>query len=84
MSRGFFVRVCMFTVSNALLMSSATAMVRAGGILWLNPDDCGHSLHHTHHLFVYPSKQTTLSLEWLWTAPTEAVKHLYLAFNETS
>ena len=33
-----FVRVCMFTVSNALLMSSATAMVRAGGILWLKPD----------------------------------------------
>ena len=28
MSRSFFVRVCMFTVSNALLMSSATAMVR--------------------------------------------------------
>ena len=28
----------MFTVSNALLMSSATAMVRAGGILWLKPD----------------------------------------------
>ena len=32
MSRSFFVRVCMFTVSNALLMSSATAMVRAGGM----------------------------------------------------
>ena len=30
MSKSFFVRVCMFTVSNALLMSSATAMVRAG------------------------------------------------------
>ena len=37
-SRSFFVSVCMFTVSNALLMSSATAMVRAGGILWLKPD----------------------------------------------
>ena len=37
-SRSFFVRVCMFTVLNALLMSSATAMVRAGGILWLKPD----------------------------------------------
>ena len=37
-SRSFFVRVCMFSVSNALLMSSATAMVRAGGILWLKPD----------------------------------------------
>ena len=38
MSKSFFVRVCMFTVSNALLMSSATAMVHAGGILWLNTD----------------------------------------------
>ena len=38
MSRSFFVIVCMFTVSNFLLMSSATAMVRAGGILWLKPD----------------------------------------------
>ena len=38
MSKSFFVRVCMFTVSNALLMSNATAMVRAGGILWLKPD----------------------------------------------
>ena len=37
-SKSFFVRVCMFTVSNALLMSSATAMVRAGGILGLKPD----------------------------------------------
>ena len=37
-SKSFFARVCMFTVSNALLMSSATAMVRAGGILWLKPD----------------------------------------------
>ena len=38
MSRSFFERVCMFNVSNALLMSSARAMVRAGGILWLKPD----------------------------------------------
>ena len=38
MSRSFFVRVSMFTVSNALLMYSATAMVRAGGIIWLKPD----------------------------------------------
>ena len=37
-SKSFFVRVCRFTVSNALLMSSATAMVRAGGIPWLKPD----------------------------------------------
>ena len=38
MSKSFFVRVCMFTVSNALLMSSATAILRAGGILWMKPD----------------------------------------------
>ena len=29
------INVCMFTVSNALLMSSATAMVRVGGMGWL-------------------------------------------------
>ena len=27
----------MFTVSNALLMSSATVMVRSGGLFWSNP-----------------------------------------------
>ena len=27
----------MFTVSNALLISNATAMVRSGGLFWLNP-----------------------------------------------
>ena len=31
------INVCMFTVSNALLMSSATAMVRVGGMSWLKP-----------------------------------------------
>ena len=31
------ISVCMFTVSNALLMSHATAMVRVGGMGWLKP-----------------------------------------------
>ena len=31
------VRVCMLTVSNALLMSSATVSVRSGGLFWLKP-----------------------------------------------
>ena len=31
------INVCMFTVSNALLMSNATAMVRVGGMCWLKP-----------------------------------------------
>ena len=31
------VNVCMFTVSNALLMSNATAMVRVGGMGCLKP-----------------------------------------------
>ena len=31
------INVCMFTVSNALLMSNATAMVRVGGMGWLQP-----------------------------------------------
>ena len=29
--------VCMFTVSNALLMSRATVIVRSGGLFWLKP-----------------------------------------------
>ena len=29
--------VCMMTVSNALLMSSATVIVRSGGLFWLKP-----------------------------------------------
>ena len=31
------ISVCMFTVSKALLISSATVIVRAGGAIWLNP-----------------------------------------------
>ena len=31
------INVCMFTLSNALLMSNATAMVRVGGMGWLKP-----------------------------------------------
>ena len=31
------INVCMFTVSNALLMSNATVMVRVGGMGWLKP-----------------------------------------------
>ena len=31
------INVCMFTVSNALLTSNATAIVRVGGIGWLKP-----------------------------------------------
>ena len=33
----FLISVCMFIVSKALLISSATVIVRAGGALWLNP-----------------------------------------------
>ena len=32
-----YVNVCMLTVSNALLMSSATVIVRSGGLFWLKP-----------------------------------------------
>ena len=31
------ISVCMFTVSNALLLSNVTAMVRVGGMGWLKP-----------------------------------------------
>ena len=31
------INVCMFTVSNALLIPNATAIVRVGGMSWLKP-----------------------------------------------
>ena len=31
------ISLCMLIVSNALLMSNATAMVRSGGSFWLKP-----------------------------------------------
>ena len=33
----FLINVCMFIVLKALLISSATVIVRAGGAIWLNP-----------------------------------------------
>ena len=33
----FLISVCMFIVSKALLISSATVSVRTGGAIWLNP-----------------------------------------------
>ena len=33
----FLISVCMFIVSKAVLISSATVIVRAGGAIWLNP-----------------------------------------------
>ena len=36
-SSSFLISMCMFIVSKALLISSATVIVRAGGAIWLNP-----------------------------------------------
>ena len=33
----FRISVCIFIVSKSLLISSATVIVRAGGVIWLNP-----------------------------------------------
>ena len=33
----FLINVCRFMVSKALLISSGTVIVRAGGAIWLNP-----------------------------------------------
>ena len=33
----FLVSVCMFIVSKSLLISSAIVIVRAGGVIWLDP-----------------------------------------------
>ena len=46
--------------------------------------DCGHSPRDTNHLFICPSKPTTLTIESSWTVPTEAAKHLKLAIDKTS
>ena len=45
--------------------------------------DCGHSPNDIHHLFDCLSKPTTLTVESLWTVPTETAKHLHLAIDET-
>ena len=37
--RGILISVCMFIVSKALLISSATVIVHAGGSIWLDPFD---------------------------------------------
>ena len=36
----FLVNMCIFTVSKAMLMSRATVIRRAGGIICLNPNYC--------------------------------------------
>ena len=33
----FLISVCMFIVSKAFLISSATVIIRSGGAIWLNP-----------------------------------------------
>ena len=33
----FLISVCMFIVSKALFISSATVIVHAGGVIWLHP-----------------------------------------------
>ena len=33
----FLISMCMFIVSKAVLISSATVIFRAGGAIWLNP-----------------------------------------------
>ena len=35
--RSFLISVCMFIVSKALHISNVTVIVRAGGVIWLNP-----------------------------------------------
>ena len=33
----FLISMCMLIVSKALIISSATVIIRAGGAIWLNP-----------------------------------------------
>ena len=63
----FLISVCMFIVSKALLISSATVIVRAGGAIWLNPfatvlfNVCRPSAHlyritDNFHLITFPAQ----------------------------
>ena len=47
----FLITVCMCIVSKALLISSATVIVHAGGSIWLNPFATFFSLHSSTHCF---------------------------------
>ena len=93
------VQQCIATAEQTLLRKTRTilAQLRTGHsrILgqYLNRIDptvcnhchnCGHSPHDAHHLFDCPSKPTTLTVESLWTAPTETAKHRNLSIDETS
>ena len=40
----FLISVCMFIVSKALLISSATVIVRAGGVIWSHL--CGETIRN--------------------------------------
>ena len=46
--------------------------------------NCGPSPHDTHHLFDCLLTLTTLTVELLWTVPTETAKHINLAIDKTS
>ena len=41
----------MLTVSNAFLMTSATVIVRSGGLFWLKP--VWQSIHHHYHTILF-------------------------------
>ena len=73
-----------------LLQPSSHSRILGQHINRINPTarnhchDCGHSPHDAHSLFYCPSKPTTLTVESVWTAPTETAKHLNMAKDETS
>ena len=57
----FIISVCMFIELKALLISSATVIVRAGGAIWLNPfstvlfNVCGAVTVEVECCVLYPS-----------------------------
>ena len=46
----FQISVCMFIVSKALLISSATVIVRAGGAIWMDDVEMPESTTHRIHM----------------------------------
>ena len=57
----FLISVCMFIVSKALLISSATVIFRAGGAIWLNPSENGLQTDNNNFL---PQFHVFLSKEY--------------------
>ena len=74
----FLISVCMFIVSKALLISSATVIVREGGAIWLNPfatvlfsvwsiGPFQHQFITVNYAFIFPVPKSIQTMRDIWT-----------------